>query len=84
MSKINPNKLRAKGIVLKKQGEDYWIKLENGIEILAHVANKFKIPRKLGRGVTKPYLMEGDKVIVEISPNQTEIKRGMIVDFDKR
>ncbi|CAG8569034.1 6969_t:CDS:2 [Scutellospora calospora] len=79
----DPNKIRKNGTVLAKVPEFYKVQLDNGIEILATVAARFRVPRTKGKGTMKPRIYETDKVVVEIPLAQTKIERGTIVGFSK-
>lgn len=83
MNKIDPNKIRKAGVVIWRGYGNYRVKLDNGTEILATLAAKFRIPRPNGKGTMKPRIFEPDRVIVEIPLNQSVLERGMIVGFSK-
>lgn len=83
MSKIDPNKIRKNGVVLKQTCGFYKVKLENGIEILTTIAAKFRVPHPKIKKLIRPRVFEQDKVIVEIPLNQSKLERGTIVGFSK-
>lgn len=84
MSKIDHNKIRKNGIVIRQLVGNYWrVELDNGIKIMANVASKFRVARREGKGTKRPRIFEADKVILEIPLGQTKLERGTIVDFQK-
>ena len=73
---MNKDRMTIAGTIKKRlTGNDFSTELENGLIIICSKANKFKISPKR--------IVEGDKVMVEIPPNQSEIKRGMLVGFQE-
>jgi len=84
LNKIDPNKIRESGTVLRRETCGFYkIKLDNGAEILTTIAAKFRIPSLRGKGTMKPRIHEADKVIIEIPLSQSRLERGMIVGFSK-
>ena len=70
MNKPNTNENRKSGIVLEAlPGTKFRVKLEDGKEIMAHLAGKLRIHRIK--------VLTGDKVTVETSPYDEE--KGRIV-----
>ena len=64
------NKVKEKGQVIEAfPNLDFKVKLENGKEVLAHLAGKLRLNRIK--------ILAGDKVLVEISPYDE--KRGRII-----
>jgi len=64
------NKIKEKGQVIETfPNLDFKVKLENGKEVLAHLAGKLRLNRIK--------ILAGDKVLVEISPYDG--KRGRII-----
>lgn len=69
-SNKNPKKVRKEGIVLETLPSlNFKVKLEDGREILAHLAGRLRLYRIR--------ILAGDKVTVEMSPYDE--KRGIIV-----
>ena len=70
MKNLNKNVLRKNGIVIESLPSAYFkVKLEEGEEIIAHLAGKLRVHRIR--------ILPGDKVTVEVTPYDD--KKGRIV-----
>jgi translation initiation factor IF-1 len=76
---INKDFFQTKGKILKKLGNKlFLVKCENGKEITADIGARF---RNVNREKKKSRIIEGDKVVIEITVN--DLEKGQIVGFSK-
>jgi translation initiation factor IF-1 len=78
---LKTNGLQTNGIIIQKQGGDYYqVELDNGSKLRCKIMSRFRITDSKGRKKRRPQITVGDKVKVEIHPQ--DFSKGMLIGFE--